>query len=67
MAGVFQSPKLSPLGVPATPSITDASIQAAADEAARASQAKGRASTILTNPAAQREAEASRQTYLGGR
>ena len=51
--------------MPNAPSITDDSVQRAADEqAARAK--RGRASTILTRPSEQREAEASQQSYLGG-
>lgn len=66
MAGIFTSPKITPQAVPNTPSITDDSVQKAADDAASARANRGRASTILTNPAQQRRAEDSRQRYLGG-
>jgi hypothetical protein len=65
MAGMFGSPNLSPQMLPNTPTIADASVQAAADEdAARAR--RGRASTVLTNIQTQRTAALSKQAYLGG-
>ena len=66
MAGIFTAPKISPQPVPNAPSITDASIQAAADAEAAARSRSGRASNVLTRPREQREAQPSKQTYLGG-
>jgi hypothetical protein len=66
MAGIFTAPKISPLPPPNTPSLTDASIQAAADAEALARNKSGRASNILTRPSEQRTAQPSKQQYLGG-
>lgn len=65
MSGIFTAPKLTPPTMPVAPSITDDSVQRAADESALRARS-GRASTILTKPSQQREAGASRQQYLGG-
>lgn len=67
MAGIF-SPKSAPAmsSLPQAPSLSDDIVQQAADEAAKTRQRQGRASTFLTNPETQREAQASQQTYLGG-
>ena len=66
MAGIFTAPTIRPEAPPATPSITDASVQDAANEAAAdARTRRGRASTVLTSPRAPREAEASRHATLG--
>ena len=65
MSGIFSTPNLTPPTMPVAPSITDASVERAADEASARTR-RGRASTILTRPSQQREASESQQSTLGG-
>lgn len=57
-----------PMSAPAVPTIDSAEVQRQADEQfKKRSQAKGRASTFLTNPALQMEPELNQQKMaLGG-
>lgn len=65
MAGIFGSPKVPSItSAPPAPSLADEPVQREAADAMK--NRKGRASTQLTDPHAQRDAEASRQSYLTG-
>jgi hypothetical protein len=66
MSGMFGAPSTPALKpIPQAPSMTDAAVQEAADGMARTR--RGRASTTLTDPSMQREAEQTNQrTLLAG-
>lgn len=68
MAGLFMPLKApSPPVIPVAPAVADPTIQAQADEEVRKRmQAKGRASTYLTDPSEQAKPEASRARRLLG-
>jgi hypothetical protein len=57
----------SPTPPPPAPKISDEEVAAAADKKRRdAAYRQGRAATFLTDPQAQRKAQANAQTYLSG-
>jgi hypothetical protein len=66
MAGLFGKPNTpTPGAPPPVPSSADPAIQARVNEAARLRSMGGRASTYLTNPHSQMDAEPSAARQLG--
>ena len=67
MAGLFSTPSLPAVpSPPPAPSVSSTVVQqAATDTKARQGIAQGRASTYLTDPGSQREAQTNQQRYLG--
>jgi len=67
MAAMFSPPSLPAIPpAPVVPTISTPDVtQAANDAVAKQALAKGRASTVLTNPSDQRAPDLSRQRYLG--
>jgi len=68
MAALFAAPSLPTVPTPPpAPSISTGTVQqAGAEELKKRQQAQGRASTFLTDPQTQREAQPNAQRYLGG-
>lgn len=65
MGGLFGKPTMPTITAPPpAPSLADTTVQEAATESQKTR--KGRASTMLTDPQAQREAETTKQSYLTG-
>ena len=66
MAGMFGGQQ-HPMSAPAVPTIDSAEVQRQAqDQLKKRSQAQGRASTLLTNPALQMEPELNQQKMALG-
>lgn len=67
MGALFSPPKApTPMAPPPVPSMADPAVQTRVNEAARLRSMGGRASTYLTNPNSQLDAEPSAARQLGG-